>query len=203
MKYKILVVDDEPTNIRLLERIFNRHYHVLSATSGKEAMELLRQHNVAVIISDQRMPEMNGIEFLKHAAALRPRVIRIIISGYSDVNVLTEAINSGIIYRFISKPWNNEDLVQTVSKAIDHYEVIKRQYELLQANERLTTQLASIHRIMGRLIADLADLEENATSAMTVSELLEEQNLLMLAPDEGNSIIPPFEGDSKVGEIVS
>jgi len=203
MQYKILVVDDEPTNIRLLERIFNRHYQVLSATSGKEAMELLRQHNVAVIISDQRMPEMSGIEFLKQAAELRPRVIRIIISGYSDVNVLTEAINSGIIYRFISKPWNNEDLLQTVSKAIDHYEVIKRQYELLQANDRLTTQLASIHRIMGRLIADLADLEENAASAMTVAEMLEEQNLLMLTPDTVSSIVPAFENEPEMSEAVS
>ena len=203
MQYKILVVDDEPTNIRLLERIFNRQYQVLSATSGTEAMELLRQHNVALIISDQRMPEMSGIEFLKLAAELRPRVIRIIISGYSDVNVLTEAINSGIIYRFISKPWNNEDLMQTVSKAIDHYEVIKRQYELLQANERLTTQLASVHRIMGRLIADLADLEENASSAMTVSELLEEQNLMMLAPDAENSLTPAFKNEPEFSEAVS
>ncbi len=203
MQYKILVVDDEPTNIRLLERIFSRQYQVLSATSGKEAMELLRQHNVALIISDQRMPEMSGIDFLKHAAELRPRVIRIIISGYSDVNVLTEAINSGIIYRFISKPWNNEDLMQTVSKAIDHYEVIKRQYELLQANERLTTQLASIHRIMGRLIGDLADLEENASSAMTVSQLLEEQNLMMLAPDADNALTAAFKAEPEMSDAVS
>lgn len=203
MQYKILVVDDEPTNIRLLERIFSRHYQVLSATSGSDAMELLRQHNVALIISDQRMPEMSGIEFLKQAADLRPRVIRIIISGYSDVNVLTEAINSGIIYRFISKPWNNEDLMQTVSKAIDHYEVIKRQYELLQANERLTSQLASIHRIMGRLIADLADLEENASSLMTVSEMLEEQNLMMLASDADSTLSPAFKNEPELSGAVS
>lgn len=203
MQYKILVVDDEPTNIRLLERIFNRQYQVLSATSGAEAMELLRQHNVALIISDQRMPEMSGIEFLKLAAELRPRVIRIIISGYSDVNVLTEAINSGIIYRFISKPWNNEDLMQTVSKALDHYEVIKRQYELLQTNERLTSQLASVHRIMGRLIADLSDLEENTASPLTVSEMLEEQNLAMLSAEASNAPLPIFENEPESHQTVS
>ena len=178
MQYKILVVDDEPMNIRLLERIFSRQYQVLSAVSGEEALALLKQHDVALIISDQKMPEMSGIEFLKHAAALRPRVIRIIISGYSDVSVLTEAINSGIIYRFISKPWNNEDLQQTVCKALDHYEIIKRQYELIQTNERLTTQLASIHRIMGRLIGDLADLEENASSPMPTALMFDGENLV-------------------------
>ncbi len=201
MNYKILVVDDEPINIRLLERIFNREYQVLCAFSGQEALELLKQHDVALIISDQRMPEMSGIEFLKLAAEMRPRVIRIIISGYSDVNVLTEAINSEIIYRFISKPWSNEDLQQTVAKALEHYEIIKRQYDLIQTNERLTTQLASIHRIMGRLIADLADLEENAGSPMTNSLLFDEQNLPLLAPAAAENSLPAFESERELCEI--
>ncbi len=201
MQYKILVVDDEPLNIRLLERIFSRQYQVLSATSGEEALELLKQHDVALIISDQIMPEMSGIEFLKCAAEMRPRLIRIIISGYSDVNVLTEAINSGIIYRFISKPWNNEDLLQTVARALEHYEIIKRQYDLIQTNERLTTQLASIHRIMGRLIADLADLEENASSPINNSLTIDEQILLTASPVINHTLIPTFEKEPEFSEI--
>ncbi len=166
MKYKILVVDDEPLNIRLLERIFNREHQVLIAFSGQEALELLRQHDVALIISDHRMPEMNGIEFLKLAAEMRPRVIRIIISGYADVNVLTEAINSSVIYRFISKPWNNEDLQQTVTRALEHYEISKHQHELIQTNERLTKQMASMRRLLAQLNADFLDIEDDASFAI-------------------------------------
>ncbi len=160
MNYKILVVDDQPLNIRLLERIFNRQYQVLCANSGQEALELLKQHDVALIISDQQMPEMNGIEFLKLAAEMRPRVIRIVISGYADVNVLLEAINSGVIYRFISKPWNNEDLQQTVARALEHFEMIKRQHELEQTNERLTMQMASMRRLIAQLNIDLESVDD-------------------------------------------
>ena len=170
MKYKILVVDDEPINIRLLERIFNRDYQVLCAFSGKEALELLKQHDVALIISDQRMPEMNGIEFLKLAAEMRPRVIRIVISGYADVNLLTEAINSGVIYRFLSKPWINEDLQQTVARALEHFEIIKRQHELELTNERLTTQIDSIRRLVEQLNIDFQSIEDSAAFAADDSE---------------------------------
>lgn len=175
MKYKILVVDDEPINIRLLDRIFNRDYQVLCAFSGKEALELLKQHDVALIISDQRMPEMNGIEFLKLAAEMRPRVIRIVISGYADVNILTEAINSGIIYRFLSKPWVNEDLQQTVARALDHYEIIKRQHELKQTNERLTMQLAALNRLFEQFNQDISNINNDAEFADGNSETGDER----------------------------
>lgn len=183
MKYKILVVDDEPINIRLLERIFNRDYQVLCAFSGKEALELLKQHDVALIITDQRMPEMNGIEFLKLAAEMRPRVIRIVISGYADVNILTEAINSGIIYRFLSKPWINEDLQQTVGRALEHFEIIKRQHELEQTNERLMMQLDSIRRLFEQLNIDFQSIEDSAAFLAADSESTAETSA-----SSGNSI---------------
>src|SRR5687768_16473800 len=109
MKYKILVVDDEPVNLRLLERLFRRTHDVISAASGTEALKMLEMHDVALIVSDQRMPGMTGIDFLKQAATLRPRTVRIILTGYTDVNYLVEAINSGVVYKYITKPWVNED----------------------------------------------------------------------------------------------
>src|SRR5215210_6797600 len=99
MTYKILIVDDEPANLRLLERLFRREYQVISAESGSEALELLKRHDIALIISDQRMPFMTGIEFLKFAAQMRPQTVRIILTGYTDVNALIESINSGIVYK--------------------------------------------------------------------------------------------------------
>jgi len=110
MNYKILVVDDEPANLRMMERLFRGDYEILTAMSGLEALELLNQHDVALIVSDQRMPGMTGIEFLKRAAQIRPQTVRIILTGYTDVGDLVEVINSGVIYKYITKPWVNTDL---------------------------------------------------------------------------------------------
>src|SRR6478672_1701291 len=110
MKYKILIVDDEKENLRLLERLFRRTHDVFEATSGVEGIKMLELHDIELIISDQRMPGMTGIEFLKRAALLRPNTVRIILTGYTDVNDLVEAINSGVVYRFVTKPWVNAEL---------------------------------------------------------------------------------------------
>jgi response regulator RpfG family c-di-GMP phosphodiesterase len=154
MKYKILIVDDEPANLRLLERLFRRDYQVISAESGAEALELLKLHNVALIISDQRMPGMTGIEFLKQAAEMRPATVRIILTGYTDVNALVEAINSGVIYKYATKPWVNEDLKQTVVRGLQHYEATKSQHELKQQNARLSEQLKATRQGFIHLILE-------------------------------------------------
>ena len=158
MNYKLLIVDDEPANIRLLERLFRRDYQVITASSAVEALEFLAQHDIAVIISDQRMPQMTGIEFLKRAAEMRPHTVRIILTGYTDVNALVEVINSGIIYKYVSKPWVNEDLQQTVARALEHYETNKRQHELSLHNERLFTRLKATRRAVVELIAGTVGL---------------------------------------------
>jgi putative two-component system response regulator len=160
MTYKILIVDDEAANLRLLERLFRREYQVISATSGAEALELLKLHDVALIISDQRMPSMTGIEFLKRAAEMRPHTVRIILTGYTDVNSLVEAINSGVVYKYVTKPWVNEDLQQTVVRALEHYETIKGQYELKVSNERLAAGLEATRQGFIRLIANTLDMKD-------------------------------------------
>ena len=200
MKYKILVVDDEPLNVRLLERIFNRRYQVLCAFSGKEALEILRQHDVALIISDQRMPEMNGIEFLKLAAAMRPRVIRIIISGYADVNVLTEALNGGLIYRFVSKPWINEDLEQTVSRSLEHYEIIKGQHELEQTNERLTRQVNALRRLLSQLNVELAKIDNDSALSIENAIVVDEQHFSTGEPEPKNFAAAGYEKETAYAE---
>jgi response regulator RpfG family c-di-GMP phosphodiesterase len=141
MNYKILVVDDEAANLRLLERLFRHQFNVFTASSGAEALEILKLHDVALIITDQRMPEMTGVEFLKLTSELRPNTIRIILTGYTDVHALIEAINSGVVYKYVTKPWVNEDLQQTVVKALEHYETVKAHYELARQNKRLQLSL--------------------------------------------------------------
>ena len=147
MSYKILVVDDEPANLRLLERLFRKDYEVITAESGEEALRLLGQHDVALLITDQRMPGMTGVELLKQTASIRPHMVRMILTGYTDVDALVEAINSGLVYQYVTKPWNNEELRLTVGRALEHYETTKARHELQMANRRLAARLQEIRQL--------------------------------------------------------
>lgn len=147
MSYKIMIVDDEPANLRLLERLFRHDYTVLTAESGADALSLLEQNDVALIITDQRMPGMSGIELLKKTTAIRPHMVRIILTGYTDVESLVEAINDGQVYRYVTKPWNNDDLRLTVRRALAHHETTKARHELEMRNHRLIIKLQKIHEL--------------------------------------------------------
>jgi DNA-binding NtrC family response regulator len=147
MSYKILIVDDEPANLRTLERLFRQDYDVTTANSGSEALEILKHQDIALLITDQRMPGMTGIELLKHTVSIRPRMVRIILTGYTDVEALVEAINSGQVYRYVSKPWDNEELKLTVKRALEHFEVQKRTYDLALDNERLLARMRAIQEL--------------------------------------------------------
>ncbi|HKO45596.1 MAG TPA: HD domain-containing phosphohydrolase [Pyrinomonadaceae bacterium] len=141
MTNKLLIVDDEPANLRVLKRLFSREFHCLTASSGAEAIRLLEQHDVAILISDQRMPMMTGIELLKQSANLRPNMVRLLLTGYTDVEALVEALNCGLVYRYVTKPWSNDDLKLIVSRACQHYESNKKSSTLALANVRLETRL--------------------------------------------------------------
>ena len=101
MPYTIMIVDDEPANLRLLERLFRRDYQVVCAASGQEALRLLGERDIALLITDQRMRGMTGIELLKHTASIRPHMVRIILTGYTDISALVEAINCGHVYKLL------------------------------------------------------------------------------------------------------
>ncbi len=156
MKNKVLIVDDEPANLRALQRLFREAYEVFTAQSGAEALELLTQHDVALLITDQRMPEMTGIELLKRTVPLRPRMVRIILTGYTDVNALVKAINCGQVYRYVTKPWGNEELTLTVRRALEHYESNKQRFEFELANQRLVSRIHEI-RELATLDSDLSE----------------------------------------------
>ena len=144
MKCKILIVDDETENLRALERIFRNEHEVLTASSAVEALAALESHDVALLISDQRMPEMSGIELLSRTVSLRPHMVRILLTGYTDVNSLIEAINCGHVYKYVTKPWNNEELMVTVSRALQHYQATKSRHNLQMENDRLRARLSEI-----------------------------------------------------------
>jgi DNA-binding NtrC family response regulator len=133
-KYPILVVDDEPDNLDAIRFNFGKTLTLLPATSGDEALALARQHDVAVIVTDQRMPRMTGLELLRATRELRPDAVGIIMTAYTDVDVLIEAINLGRIYRYVTKPWDAKELRGVLTHAIERF-------ALLRENRRLNDQL--------------------------------------------------------------
>ncbi|MCL1474727.1 SpoIIE family protein phosphatase [Argonema antarcticum] len=139
-KLKLMVVDDEPDNLDLLYRTFRRDFQVHKAESGPSALNVLeKEGEMAVIISDQRMPQMNGTEFLGRTVELFPDTIRILLTGYTDVEDLVEAINSGQVFKYITKPWNPAELKGVVQQASETYHVLKRRTnELRRALQRET-----------------------------------------------------------------
>ena len=138
VKPKILVVDDEPDNLDLLYRTFRRDFQVLKASSGMDALSVLTaEGEVAVIISDQRMPEMKGTEFLSKTVPQFPNTIRIILTGFTDVEDLVEAINSGQVYKYITKPWDPGELKDVVKRATETYALLRqRTHELGRAQQQ-------------------------------------------------------------------
>ena len=144
-KPKLLVIDDEPDNLDLLFRTFYRDFQVLRANGGLEALELLeREGEVAVIISDQRMPIMSGTEFLSQMAVKYPDTMRIILTGYTDVEDLVEAINTSKVFKYVTKPWDEIDLKSVVRQAMDTHKVLKNRTAELRRTLRQQSLLNAI-----------------------------------------------------------
>ena len=139
---RLLLVDDEDNIVRALVRLLRREgYEIFTANSGKEGLEILKTQAIGVIISDQRMPEMNGVEFLSKVKDLYPDIIRIVLSGYTDLKSVTEAINEGAIYKFLTKPWEDDLIKKNIEEAFTRYELVfENEYlskQLKHANEEL------------------------------------------------------------------
>lgn len=144
MNHTILAVDDEPANLRMLERLFHKDYRVLTATSGENALGILQRENVSLIITDQRMPGMSGTELLRESLSANPDTIKIILTGYTDIEALTDAINTTRVYKFVSKPWDPVALKETVRNAFREHETSNRQKQLVDELVRLAQSYPDI-----------------------------------------------------------
>jgi signal transduction histidine kinase len=143
-KHTILCVDDEIDNVDALERLFRKKYNVLKATSGKDALKLLDQNPVALIITDQRMPEMTGVEFLERTISTYPETVRILLTGYTDIESVIAAVNKGQIFRYLTKPWDPVDLSNTVDHAVDRFAIGQ---ELKIKNQELEAALKELQTL--------------------------------------------------------
>ena len=133
-KITILYVDDEENNLFSFKATFRIKYQVLVAISGEEALKILDAKKVHVIITDQRMPEMTGVDFLEKVLEKYPDPMRILLTGYADMNAVVDAVNKGKIFHYLAKPWNEEELDMTIKRAYDKY---LEKAQLTDMNEKL------------------------------------------------------------------
>jgi two-component system, NtrC family, sensor kinase len=180
--YRLLVVDDEPLALKLVRRVFESEtdIQVLADTSPQRCLELAKAHDIDLVIADQRMPEMEGLQFLDQVREVRPRALRILLTAFPDTAVALTAINQGLVYRFILKPWEPEDMLITVRRALetkrlaDEHDRVVRQLkssydELVQAEQltalgRLSAGIGNeLSHAVGPLLDNVRTLEAQLT----------------------------------------
>lgn len=178
MQHTLLCVDDEQDNVDALERLFRKDYRVLKATSGKQALGLLKTEPVTVLICDQRMPEMTGVEFLTKSQETHPDSIRILLTGYTDVEAVVAAINSGQIYRYVTKPWDPRELVAAVRRAVERFEMASQIREKNAALEKALRELKSLDQAKSHFMILIShELKTPLTSVLSFLDLLKETHL--------------------------
>src|SRR5215212_2606505 len=134
-RYPILVVDDEQDNLDAFRFNFRKTFDIVTATGGAEALQILAEKDVAVVVTDQRMPRMTGVELLREVRTRQPEAVGIILTAFTAVDVLVEAINLGQVYRYITKPWDAKEVRGILQYSIERY-------DLTRENKRLSAQLA-------------------------------------------------------------
>ena len=154
MKRTLLLVDDEENVTAALARHLREDgYTIFRASSGRQGLEILAEHKIGVIISDQRMPEMTGVEFLGKVRGQYPKTLRMVLSGYADLDSVKEAINHGAVYKFITKPWDDEALRATVREAFEHHELMQKKEQLALEIQAANAAMADISLDLSRLVA--------------------------------------------------
>lgn len=186
----LLLVDDEPNIVSALKRTLRRDgYCILTANSAAEGLNLLADNKAGVIISDQRMPHMTGVEFFRKVKELYPKTLRIVLSGYTELESITSAINEGAIYKFLTKPWDDELLRKNVREAFEFH-------EMEQENQRLTRELQHANHELFRLNQDLEqqvlqkthEIVHHITMLEISQEILEHLPVAIIGIDENNMI---------------
>lgn len=189
---KILCVDDEKNVLKALERLFfDYEYEIITAMSGEEGLDLLKKEDhIKVIISDYRMPGMNGVDFLKTVYEKRPETVRIVLSGYADTASIVEAINEGQIYKFIPKPWNDDDLKVTISNAIDYYFMQQKNVQLARELEMKNEKLQEINDNLEHLVRKrTVDLEMRNKILNASQNILNSLPIAVLGVDSEGVIV--------------
>ncbi len=176
MKYTLLYIDDEIDNLDVFKTVFRHEYYVMTAESAKTALHILRQSPVHLIISDYRMPEMNGIDFFKEIQAEFPDINRVLLTAYNETDVLVRSINEAKIFGFVSKPWKKDELKAVIGSALDNYELTQRNKELVESltvsNQQLKKANEEVKVLKGLLEAENAFLRREIEANHDISSII-------------------------------
>lgn len=145
-KIRILYVDDEVHNLHAFKATFRRDFEVSIAESGPEAIDIFKSKPIDIVLTDQRMPGMTGIDLLVELKKIDPEPMRILITGYSDINAVIDAINKGQVYRYLNKPWKEEEIRATIESAHEVFRLRKENKELIKKLEKANDQLEFLLR---------------------------------------------------------
>src|SRR5439155_13194421 len=140
-KHCLLVVDDEPDLVHSVQDLLRFEYRVLGATRAAEGLRIMESEQVHVVMTDQRMPEMTGVEFLRRLRESHPDAVRLLFTAYADIKAVTDAINQGNVYRYITKPFEPHELQAVLRQAVDHYELVADRKKLLAELQEKNKQL--------------------------------------------------------------
>ena len=187
----LLLVDDEPNIVSALRRLFRREgYRIVTASSGAEGLQRMAEYEVDVVLSDQRMPGMTGVEFLRRAKELYPDTVRMVLSGYTELQSITDAVNEGAIYRFLTKPWDDERLTVHVKEAFAHKELADENKRLasavVTASEALT---AANERLELVLNSQQQQIDQETARANAVRDMVDLLPVPLLGIDPDGTIV--------------
>jgi response regulator RpfG family c-di-GMP phosphodiesterase len=213
-EHTVLCVDDEKNILNALKRLLRgENYRLITALSGTEGLKVLEKHAVHVVITDQRMPEMTGTEFLARVKEGYPDVIRIVLTGYTEVDSITESINKGHIYKFFLKPWNDQNIKLEIRQALEQYDLIEANKRLHQTvveqNEELRTVNENLERLVEERTEDLKIQNQVLELSRTILEDLplpvigvSAERIIVLVNREAQSMVGKSEG-KKLSESFS
>jgi serine/threonine-protein kinase len=175
----ILFVDDEERITMLLNMMFRADYHVLTASSGQQALELLEKHRVDVLISDQRMPGMTGVELLQQVRDRWPNTLRLLLTGYSDLSAIVGSVNEGEVFRFLNKPWDHDQMRQTIADAVRASRASRPGGEQKAAATVSTAAVATAADTVEATLQGQSEvllIDENSAELHAMREVLGDQN---------------------------
>ena len=180
----VLCVDDEVNILHSLKRLLRKEpYRLLTATSGEDGLQLLRKEIAQLVISDQRMPGMTGVEFLQKVKEMYPDTVRVVISGYASAGVIVEAINKGEIYRFMPKPWIDEELKIAIQQCFEHYDLLRQNQDLLEQVQLQNEELKELNE-------GLEEMVKRRTLSLQLSQkILEKIPLSVLGVSQEGMIV--------------
>jgi CheY-like chemotaxis protein len=189
---RILLVDDEPPILASLRRLLAfEPYEVLTTEVGAQALEVLAAGNIAVVLSDQHMPGMEGVELLRRARDLAPDTSRILFSGHIDIDLLRAAVNGGEVYRFVTKPWDNDEVLAAVRQGVERWQLLRQNRLLREHTEIQNDQLRRFNRSLEDLVtartSDLdrrtQDLDQRNRALVLSQEVLDRLPVAVLGLD--------------------